>query len=672
MSALAALLSRDGRPADPAAVRAMLHAVPYRGPDGADVRAWPEHGVVLGHAKMAVTPEDIFDHQPLVSARTGCAIVADVRLDNRDELIERLAGDVPATASDADLILRAYDAWGLEALPRLLGDFAFTIWDPRERRLICARDTSGQRSLFYRIDRCVFAAASEIHQLLQDPSVPVRPNHDRIRDSLVPLNIQRNEKDRPDTYFEGIHAVPAGCVLTAEAAGTGAPEVRRYWELRPPREIRYRHDEEYAEHFRELFFEVVRARLRSAHPMGALLSGGLDSSSVVSTAQTLYRRGDAIDHGFTSFSTVFDGLACDERPFIEDTQRLYGFDTCYIPAGDEAGRLQLSPGGFVAAPNMGVAGVRDAIFGSAVERGVRAVMTGDLADNGLNGSWLIFDSFLRRLRLGAFQRHWRTYRERTHEQAAKTIALGVVLPLLPLPVQRTALSVYGQRYYRRNRGHILPAWMPDAVRDTLAERQVALDLQEIRDRRFASPPREGEYRLLYPPEVARHPVPWPVEIWRPFADRRLHAFLLAIPPEQKFLPRDDSVEFYAGAKRILRNAMTGILPESVRTRTTKTVFTASLQNEFDRQWPVLEAAFGPRAQPLTGSAGYINQHRFWSRLAELRTNADRPDATYALQILDLETWLRMFRLNRRDLVQVPAHRALGQVLPAQRAGAATA
>src|SRR6476620_11484976 len=150
MSGLAALYRRDGRPVDRAAVRAMLEAIPYRGPDGMWVRLFGEVG--LGYGKLGITPEEQDEQQPLVSPRTGCAIIADVRLDNRDDLLARLPDRVTTTVSDAELILRAYETWGADAALRLLGDFAFVVWDPRQQRLVCARDVRGQRGLFYRID----------------------------------------------------------------------------------------------------------------------------------------------------------------------------------------------------------------------------------------------------------------------------------------------------------------------------------------------------------------------------------------------------------------------------------------------------------------------------------------------------------------------------------------
>src|SRR5262245_44101789 len=117
----------------------MLDAIPYRGLDGARVRRFGP--AVLGHARLIATPSDRFAVEPLRSPRTGCAIVADARLDNRAELLAGL-GDVPTPdVSDAELILGAYERWELDAPRMLLGDFAVVIWDPRRQRLVCARDS---------------------------------------------------------------------------------------------------------------------------------------------------------------------------------------------------------------------------------------------------------------------------------------------------------------------------------------------------------------------------------------------------------------------------------------------------------------------------------------------------------------------------------------------------
>lgn len=641
MSGLAAIFHRDGRPVDPAAISAMLAAAPYRGPDGLAIRR--RGSVALGHALMAVTPEDMEEQQPLLSPRTGCMLSADVRLDNREDLLARLPDCRGPVLSDAEIIMRAYEAWGIDALPRLLGDFAFVLWDPRRERLLCARDTSGQRTLFYRADTRVFAAASEIHQLLQDPMVPIEPNEERILQRLTPLNMFRNEKDSPDTYFEGIRAVPAGHVLTVDRANL---RVWRYWQCEPPAELRYRTDDEYAEHFLALFRDVVRARLRTAGPIGALLSGGLDSSSIVCTAQQLFRGGVVADPGFISFSFLFEGLQCDERAFIRDIQGQYGFEARYVPCGDAGGRLQIETSGFLESPNMGVRDIRDRVCGEATRAGIRVLLNGDVADSCAGGSRFVFDSLLRQWHLRAFWHHLRAYRRVSDESLKKVILFACLGPLLPLPTQRWLHIRHAEREFRRHGWRWLPEWMCEPLREGLRRRQARLWLQAERGRRFSSPAREEAYNLLYPPEIVRHPAPWPLEIWRPFADRRLHQLLLAIPPEQLFAPRPETDEFYAGSKRLVRRAMRGILPESVRTRRSKTVFQAQVGSELEQQWAEYAAAFGPTARPELARRGYVDPQRFWSRLTQLREGVYGPDLVYILEMVGLETWLRSLRQAR--------------------------
>lgn len=647
MSGIAAIWHRDGRPVQRASLNHMVSVIPYRGVDGQG--SWTDGAIGLGHGRFAVTHEDLRDDQPLLSPRTNCAIVADVRLDNRDELMAYLPERLSPTLSDAELILRSYEHDGFDALPRLLGDFAFVLWDPRKQRLVCARDTSGQRSLFYRYETHTCAIASEIHQLLQDPSVPVAPDLQRVHEYLVPRNLMRNEAQTADTFYQGIYSVPAGHVLIIDRDNI---RVQRYWELSIPRELRYAADDQYVEHFRDLFALAVKARLRSAGPSGALLSGGLDSGSVVCMAQALYGRGAVSMPGFTSFSMAFDGLSCDERPFIDDMQAAYGFESRFVSCGSFAGRVQLQPEGFFESPNLGVAQGRDALLGEATRAGVRVLLTGEMADACVGGGQLVFDSLLRQRKVRALVQHMQAYHRTSGERWRRIVLWHTLLPLLPGELQRDLRAARIQRDWRRVQSRLLPDWMPQGLRALLSQRQLRLMLQAERTRRFANPVQQMEYELLYPPEVARHPVPWPVEMWRPFADRRLHAFLLAIPPEQKYGPHPDTDAFYAGSKHLLRRSMRGILPERVRTRTTKTVFNTTLEQEIVRQWPVYEAAFGPGGRALIAEYELVDRQRFWRRLQQIRDGASGQDLIYVMQLAGLETWLRSFDQPRPQQVRV--------------------
>jgi asparagine synthase (glutamine-hydrolysing) len=646
MSGLAVLFHRDGRPVEETPFAAMLTAIPYRGPDGLTARLWGH--LALGCAQMISTPEEVGREQPLVSPRTGCAIIVDARLDNREELLAALPESPAAMASDGELILHAYEAWELDAPARLLGDFAFVLWDPRRQRLVCARDTSGQRMLDYRWDRGTFAAASEIHQLFQDPAVPVAPNHETVLHSLVPLNVYRNPKDQAATYYEGVWALPAAHWLTVDRE---AVVVRRYWQLQTT-ELRYCRDDDYAEHYRELLFAVVRAHLRSRDPVGALLSGGLDSCSLVCAAEEIYRRGQVPGSGLKTFSFELAGLDCDERPWIQDVTDKYGIDARYIALQDTGAWLQLEPLGFQTLPYARASDGQDAIWRTVSRLGVRAVLTGDIADSCVYGSRLIFDSLLRQGKLRSFWQHFQAYRRAASEPLRTTLAIACLGPLLPMELQKQLMTELIHRKMRQASGRLLPGWIPAPLRETLSRQHLELCLAAERGRRFSSLAREDEYRQLYPPEIKNDPAGWPIEMRRPFADRRLHEFLLSIPPEQKFAPHPETDEFYAGSKRLVRRALQGILPESVRTRQTKTLFDAVSRSEAVAHWGAYEAAFGPHARSEVAARGYVDQSALWDRLLELRNGGPDRDHLYIRRIVALETWLRTFQLPHPRRVTV--------------------
>jgi asparagine synthase (glutamine-hydrolysing) len=635
MSGLAVLFNRDGRRVDESAIRGMLDAIPYRGPDGLSVRMWGP--LAFGYAKLAVTPEEDQEHQPLVSSRTGCMLVADVRLDNRAELLARLPVSAPVSASDAVLVLLAYETWGTGVAVHLLGDFAFALWDPRCQRLFCARDTSGQRTVFYHVDERMFAAATEIHQLLQDPRTPVVANEDRIRDFLVPANVYRNPAEHPATFYTGISCLEAGHTLVVDR---GRWQTRRYWQLETRPELRYRHKAQYAEHYLELLTTAVAARLRSSRPVGALLSGGLDSSSIVCVAKELAHADRLPSPGLVGISLVYDGLECDERDLIQDIQAKYGLDVSFLRATEYAWLLQPEPRGFVESPYTKGTDLMDAMSALACQAGARVVLTGEIADSCVAGLPAVFDSLLRKGRLLELWQYLHWYQGLSGESWRRTIALLCLAPLLPLSLHRALMLRYTARALRRAGTSVLPEWIADPLRADLLERQFSVYQARERGRRFSNPARHAELQWLYPPEETMQPVGWPLEMRHPFADRRLHEFLLALPPEVKFATSSTSDTYYARTKRLVRDAMRGIVPERIRVRPIKTVFDIAVAGEIGRNWPVYESVFGPGARPHVVARGYVDQPVFWSRLEQVRSGRAVGDLTYIMRIVALESWLR--------------------------------
>jgi asparagine synthase (glutamine-hydrolysing) len=148
---------------------------------------------------------------------------------------------------------------------------------------------------------------------------------------------------------------------------------------------------------------------------------------------------------------------------------------------------------------------------------------------------------------------------------------------------------------------------------------------------------------------------WPIELRRPFADPRIHAFLLAVPPELKFWPHPDAGGSYAGGKRLLREALRGILPESIRRKTAITTFNSAVSQEIDRHWERYVELFGPGSSSRVAERGYVNSYKFWSRLEAFKEGGDaamRRDARLLMSVIGLEQWLRGLELPRAEAVRV--------------------
>ena len=281
MSGICGILKLDGAFPASTDLTAMTSLLERRGPEG----TWhfTSGPVALGHTLLATTPEALVEQLPLTDPATGCTITADLRLDNRDELIAALGlQDETRILGDGELVLRAYLHWGEDCLRHLLGDFAFAIWDPRHQKLFCARDHLGMKQLVYcHVADKVFAFASEPRAVLAVDDVPRRINEGRIADFLEDY---LEGVDHSSTFFEGVFRLPPAHCLSVDADGL---RQRRYWELRAGPELRLESDQAYADGLLQVLTQAVASRLRCVGPVGSMLSGGMDSGSVSAIASRL-------------------------------------------------------------------------------------------------------------------------------------------------------------------------------------------------------------------------------------------------------------------------------------------------------------------------------------------------------------------------------------------------
>jgi len=319
MSAIAGVwrFGGGGSPADDCA--RMLAAQQIYGPH--DGRHWCEGPLAMGRRLFRTLPEDIHDRQPLRSRDGRLTLVADVRLDNRNELTAELGLVAAGQLCDAAILLATLERWGEGAFAKLVGDFAFAVWDTAAQRLLLARDFLGQRPLFYHHGRGFFAFASMPKGLHALAEIPYGPDEQAVAEFLVLMPQQTTR-----SFFKTIARVPLGHVVTVTRDSVSS---RCFWQPRRPGRTRMRPGE-YIEELRRHLDQAVESRLRGANGIvGSHLSAGLDSGAVTATAARLLASRGGKVVAFTAVPRAgYEGPApetrfADEGPLAAATAALY-------------------------------------------------------------------------------------------------------------------------------------------------------------------------------------------------------------------------------------------------------------------------------------------------------------------------------------------------------------
>lgn len=225
MSGIAAIYNLNGRPLERALLGRMTDVIAHRGPDGSGL--FVDGAVGLSHQMLRTTPESLREEQPLADETGDLILTLDGRVDNRDELKAELnaKGLELRADTDAELVLRAYQAWGEECPQRIIGDFAFVIWDKRNQRFFCARDPMGIRPFYYYVDDRTFLCGSELRQILEHPTVRREPNEGMVGEYLSAVIV-----DTEETLYRGVFRLPGGHALLVQP---GRVRKYRYWNVEP-------------------------------------------------------------------------------------------------------------------------------------------------------------------------------------------------------------------------------------------------------------------------------------------------------------------------------------------------------------------------------------------------------------------------------------------------------
>ncbi len=553
-----------GLPADPT----RLDVVAYRGPND---RGWeefqcPAGPVCLGHRRLSIIDTSSGGHQPMAHPASRCTIVFNGEIYNYRELRGELEalGETFASSSDTEVLLRAWVVWGRDALPRLRGMFAFILWDDHRKRLWVARDRFGIKPLYMTQGPRSVAFGSEIKQLIGLPSVPGRMNLARVSDFLA----WGMSDHTAQTMFESVHQVRAGEMICVDAAeGSSLTVENHQWYEPPHRSVQVSANVAAAD-FHDLLNDAIRLHLRSDVPVGSCLSGGLDSSSIVCLMSQ--EMGSARDNRpVRTISACYNEKSVDEKPYMDAVIARSHTEPHFVwPRADDVFQRASDITWHQDEP-FGSTSIfaQWCVFEAAQRAGVKVMLDGQGADEQLAGYLTGFPFHLAGLvRRGDVVGLWRDVKARKRLTGTSiTAQLQSIVPrLLPSPFLNTL--------YRRRQALLQDNWLGQgalqqyagagsAFETAIASRQLspAHDLASLCVvMTFAS----NLQMLLHWED--RSSMAHSIEARVPFLDHPLVEFSLALGNAHKMVDGQ--------TKHVLRQAVSGIIPDCVRNRHDKLGF----------------------------------------------------------------------------------------------------
>jgi asparagine synthase (glutamine-hydrolysing) len=559
MSGIAGLVRFDGRPVSRHELDRVASALGRYGPDRSDIMV--RDTIALVRVLMRMTPEDRFDNQPL-QGRSGALMAADLRLDNRNDVLARIGIAPPAAAiwADSRVLLAAWEKLGDQVWPLLRGPFAVAIWEPSQRTLTLVRDHLGLNVLMWHRSAQFFAFASMPSGLFALNGVPRQLNEEKLADFLV-----LNHADHATTIYRDVFRVLPAHML--EVTAEGSVRQRRFWSWADIEPVRLSSDQAYADGLRSRLDQAVRRQLRSVHPIGCLLTGGLDSSSVCALAARALAEQNSRLAAFTGVPpNGFDGRPpagtyADETPYVEAIARKLGnVDVAYVR--DHAGGALAALERFFTAlegpvRNPGNLDWMLAILRQARSRGRRVLLGGLYGNYTISwDGWAQTATHLKQARLLTALRQWHLFYRCTSDSAATALRKLIVEPLTP-----KRLADWLDR--RRSTSRLAP-WQYHSPINANFARLMGVDERARKvghDFLYRVRPDERLKRLTavdYAGDwFAAEKAVTGVEVRDPTADIDVVAYCLGVPAEQYLAEGID--------RSLIRRAMWGLLPEIVLT-----------------------------------------------------------------------------------------------------------
>ena len=369
----------DRKPVDASALKRMCDTLAHRGPDD-------EGFYIKGNVGLSIRRLSIIDlatgHQPISNEDGNVWIVFNGEIYNfaalRDDL--RGKGHEFVTNTDTETIVHAYEEYGVDCVKRLNGMFAYAIWDEREQRLVLTRDRIGIKPLYYYLDERVLVFGSELKALLANPSVPRDLDHEALDAFLTFEYIPA-----PLSIFKGIRKLPPGHTLVLK---NGEARIEQYWEVSQGPSSG--DENELSERLYDLVKDAVRMRLVSDVPLGAFLSGGVDSSAIVCAMSEL------MDRPVQTFSIGFDDPSYNELGYARKVADHFGTDHHEEVIRPDVVDLVEGLVGYLDEPMADVSIFPTYLVSRLARRDVTVVLSGDGGDELFAGyDWYLAERYAR-------------------------------------------------------------------------------------------------------------------------------------------------------------------------------------------------------------------------------------------------------------------------------------
>jgi len=625
MSGIGGILNFNERPLDLGEFVCLWDLLKSRGPDGGDIATADAGG--LCYQAFHINRESRMERQPLVS-REGRIMVAELRLDNREELIPELRSLVERAnggVTDIALAMAAYEKWGELFASHLVGEYAIAMLSPSERAMLLVRDHIGSRPLFYTYDKDRLICSSTIPSLLDASSIAMRVDENFIAGFL-------GHGPEPGlTAFKHIHAVKPGHVVRARSDGRVTEQ--RYWGLDPDKEISYPKDSDYEEVFFELFRKAVSGSLRSDRRVMADLSGGLDSSSVVCMADHLMANGTVQAPDLETISHVYDeATTCDERRFISYVEEQRGVKGHHLREDDYQILSPLVPEPSIGGPDAFYifAAYHRAKAETMQSQGARLVIGGRGGDQIFNsipdptgelGDLLVLGKLLK------LDRRLRVWSASLKKPYVGLLFESMVVALLP--------RRFG-RILRPGPEGPVPAWVDKGFARRTNMRQRRWPPSDVFGFRLPSGRDQstGFLSVMYGVNVSHDQAKGNIRVSYPLLYRPLVEFMQAIPFSQKVRPEQ--------TRSLLRRSLRNLLPPQTAKRKSKKNPSEAIFRAVRREWPRLSPLF---IEPRLCSYGFARREPLLAEFERARQGLDTRSID-VLRTIGLELWLRVLENHR--------------------------